>query len=113
MKRAAALAAIAITLAPTAHAFPVVGGQGLTPAAWALANYIQDRYPGVQSIGGVRADPLPDHHSGRAIDIMVGTNMALGDTIYADLSSSKAAHQISYLIWRQANHLNHIHVTTL
>jgi len=113
LKRLAAVAAVAVMSAPGAQAMPIVGGNGLTPNAWALVQYIQNSYPGVQSIGGVRADPLPDHPSGHALDLMIGTNMGLGDAIYADLSSHMAAHGIRYLLWRVPSHYNHVHVTVL
>ena len=92
-------------------AIPTVGMGGLVPNARALAAYIIATYPGVQSIGGVRADPLPDHPSGRAIDIMTGSDMALGDAINADLQSQAGRFGISYTMWRVANHFNHVHVT--
>lgn len=111
MKRAIAITATALLTAPAVNAFPVVGGNGLSPNAWALVSYIQDNYPGVQSIGGVRADALPDHPSGHALDLMIGSNMGLGDAIYADLSSHMGAHGIRYCLWRVANHYNHVHCT--
>lgn len=92
-------------------AIPTVGMGGLVPNARALAAYIIATYPGVQSIGGVRADPLPDHPSGRAIDIMTGSDMALGDAINADLQRQAGRFGISYTMWRVANHFNHVHVT--
>ena len=98
----------AVALAPNANAVPVVGGNGLTPNAWAIVQYVQANYPGVQSIGGVRQDSLPDHPSGRAVDIMVG-NMGLGDAIAADLRSQAGRFNISYCLWRVANHFNHVH----
>lgn len=106
----AATAAAAILTAPAAPAVPIVGGNGLTPNAAALAQYIRDTYPAVQSIGGVRQDPLPDHPSGRAIDIMVG-DMNLGDTIHADIQSQASRFGIQYTLWRVANHYDHIHIT--
>lgn len=109
MKSLATVAAVSLLTAPAAQAFPVVGGQGLTPNARAIVDYVQATYPGVQSIGGVRADALPDHPSGRAVDIMIGSNMGLGDTIYADLLSQRARFNISYCMWRVASHFNHVH----
>lgn len=114
IKRLATAATAAVLTAPAAGAVPIVGGNGLTPNAWNLAQYIQANYPGVQSIGGVRADPLPDHPSGRAIDIMVGTNTALGNAIHADIVSQSARFGISYTMWQtDAAHYDHIHVTVL
>lgn len=109
---AAAFAVLSLFIAPVpAWAVPIVGGNGLSPNAWALAQYIRDTYPGVQSIGGVRSDPLPDHPSGRAIDIMIGADMGLGDTIAAELRSNPGQWGVKYLLWRVANHYNHVHVT--
>jgi len=101
----------ALALAPNANAVPIVGGNGLCSNAWALANYIEANYPGITSIGGVRADRLPDHPSGHALDLMIGGNMGLGDAIYADLSNNKSAHSIKYLMWRVPDHFSHVHVT--
>lgn len=110
MKTAVITTAMAIALAPSANAFPLVGGGGLRPNASALASYIMNNYPGVQSIGGVRRDPLPDHPSGHAIDIMIGSNMGLGDTIASDMRSN-VDFGIKYVLWRVKDHFNHVHVT--
>lgn len=90
---------------------PLVGMGGLVPNARALVAYIIETYPGVQSIGGVRADPLPDHPSGHAIDIMIGTDMALGDAINADVQSQAGQFGVVYTMWRVPSHFNHVHVT--
>lgn len=92
-------------------AVPTVGMGGLVPNAKALAAYIISTYPGVQSIGGVRADPIPDHPSGHAIDIMIGSDMALGDAINADVLSQSGRFNVRYTMWRVANHFNHVHIT--
>jgi hypothetical protein len=68
-------------------------------------------YPGVQSIGGVRADSRPDHPSGRAIDIMIGSDMGLGDAINADIQGKAGEFGVEYTMWRVADHFNHVHVT--
>ena len=96
--------------APAAQAFPIVGGGGLCPNAWALASYIEGVYPAVLSIGGVRADALPDHPSGHAIDIMVGS-LGLGDAIAADVRAQSARFGVQYVLWRVPAHFNHVHVT--
>ncbi|APE17558.1 MULTISPECIES: hypothetical protein [Mycolicibacterium] len=92
-------------------AIPTVGMSGLVPNARTLAAYIIATFPSVQSIGGVRADALPDHPSGHAIDIMIGSDMALGDAINADVQSQAERFGVSYTMWRVANHFNHVHVT--
>jgi hypothetical protein len=112
IKHAAAIAAVGVLAAPTAQAVPIVGGNGLTPNAWALANYVSANYPGVQSIGGVRQDPYPDHPSGRAIDVMCGGNTALGNQIAADIQSQSGRFGVSYIMWQtDAAHWDHVHVT--
>lgn len=105
-----AMAVITAMATPTAHAVPLVGGGGLVPNARSLASYIQNTYPGVTSIGGVRHDPLPDHPSGHAIDIMV-PNMGLGDTIRNDIQNQSKRFGVKYILWRVANHYDHVHVT--
>jgi hypothetical protein len=111
--RAGALAALSVAVLPAmpARAIPIVGGSGLVPNAANLASYIRANYPGVLSIGGVRADPLPDHPSGRAIDIMVGGNTNLGNAIHADILSQSGNFGVSYTLWQVAAHYDHIHVT--
>lgn len=89
---------------------PTVGMNGLVPNARRLVAYIMATYPGVRSIGGVRPDPLPDHPSGRAIDIMVA-DMGLGDAIHADIERQAARFGVVYTMWRVAAHFDHIHVT--
>lgn len=92
-------------------AVPTVGMSGLVPDARILAAYIISTFPGVQTIGGVRPDPIPDHPSGHAIDIMIGSDMALGDAINADVQSQAERFHVRYTMWRVANHFNHVHVT--
>jgi hypothetical protein len=89
---------------------PTVGMGGLVPNARGLAAYVMATYPGVRSIGGVRPDPLPDHPSGRAIDIML-TDMGLGDVIIADIQRQAGRFGVSYTMWRVPAHFDHIHVT--
>lgn len=94
-----------------ANAFPLVGMNGVCPNAANLADYISNTYPGVQSIGGIRPDRLPDHPSGHAIDIMTGSNMGLGDSIAADIKSQTGRFGVKYVLWRVKDHFNHVHVT--
>lgn len=103
--------ATALPLAPVANAVPMSGMGGVCPNAANLANYIANNYPGVLSIGGIRPDALPDHPSGHAIDIMIGGNMGLGDSIAADVRGQMGNFGVKYVLWRVANHFNHVHVT--
>lgn len=112
---AAAVAAVCVALvkAPAAQAFPVVGGQGLVPNARAIVDYVQAAYPGVLSIGGVRQDPLPDHPSGRAVDIMIGGNTSLGYQINNDLLAQRDRFGIKYTLFMVPQHYDHVHITVL
>ena len=102
-------AAAALALAPNANAVPLIGGNGLTPNAWNVVNYIQANYPGVNSIGGVRpCDRIGEHCAGRAVDIMVGGNTALGNTIN---NAVRGLAGVKYTLWQVANHYDHIHVS--
>jgi len=104
-------AGLVATSSATAAAVPLVGTNGLCPNAWNLVQYISATYPGVQSIGGIRADSRPDHPSGHAIDIMIGSNMGLGDAINADVQGQSANFGVKYTMWRVPSHFNHVHVT--
>ena len=105
---------------------PLAGAHGLVPNAQALADYIQQSYPEVPSIGGVRpCDGYNEHCRGVALDVMVD-DPVLGDRIAADMLTRP---DVKYIIWKQqirypsgywrvmedrgsptANHYNHVHV---
>ncbi|MEV0688273.1 M23 family metallopeptidase [Nocardia sp. NPDC050378] len=111
--------------------------RGLQVDTIRLARTIVAQFPQVRDIDGHREDDLPDHPSGRAIDIMIpdptsGQGKALGDRVADFVLTNAAALRIDYLIWRQtyrsatgesnvmedrggatANHQDHVHVTTL
>jgi hypothetical protein len=100
--------------------------QGLQPAASNLWDVIAANFPQIGEIGGVRADPLPYHPSGRALDIMIpgagGLNdptppaaKAIGDKIYQFLMANAAALGVdtSGTLWQQKDHYNHIHAQLL
>ena len=109
--RATITAGLVAFSSATASAVPTVGMNGLAPNAWNLAQYVMANYPGVQSIGGVRADSRPDHPSGHALDIMIGSNMGLGDAINADVQGQSGRFGVVYTMWRVPSHFNHVHVT--
>ncbi|GAB3622885.1 hypothetical protein GCM10027418_09670 [Mariniluteicoccus endophyticus] len=116
----------------------LTGTDGLQPQTEVVLDEIRSRFPQVTDIGGVRADPLPDHPSGRALDLMIpdptsAQGRALGDEIAAYLKENADRLDVSYVIWRQhiwstqrasegwramsdrgsatANHMDHVHVT--
>jgi len=102
-------AVAALALAPNAHAAPIVGGSGLTGNAWNVVNYVQNNFPGVNSIGGVRpCDWIGEHCSGHAVDIMVGGNTSLGNAVN---SSVRGLAGVKYTLWQVANHYDHVHVS--
>ena len=106
----------------------------LRPSSKQIVATIRLNFPQITTMYGVRADSLPDHPSGRAVDIMMpnGANdQALGDEVAAFLQANANSLNIEYLIWRQriwingqsgwtwmadrggitANHYDHVHVT--
>lgn len=109
--------------------------RGLRPNALTVLNAVRAAYPQITTIGGVRADSLPDHPSGRALDFHIpnygsGSGIALGDAIVAFLRRNAGSLGVTYIIWRQriyniggtshmlpnrggttANHYDHVHVT--
>lgn len=109
---------------------PLTGATGLTGKAAQLAAYLRDTYPDVVSIGGVRADPLPDHPSGHALDVMVYNDIKTGDAVLRDVLAQADRFGVRYAIWRQQmyrpngyvgwmanrgtptlNHYDHVHIT--
>ncbi|MGB3955428.1 MAG: SH3 domain-containing protein [Brooklawnia sp.] len=119
------------------HSLTFGGSSGLTQlreSTKQVVYAVRENYPQIHTMYGYRQDPLPDHPSGRAVDIMMpnGANdVALGDDIAAFLQRNANSLNIEYLIWRQriwingqsgwtwmadrggitANHYDHIHVT--
>ncbi|GAA1435750.1 hypothetical protein GCM10009616_33670 [Microlunatus lacustris] len=105
---------------------------GLTPDAVRLHRALCARFPGVTAYGGVRADSLPEHPSGRALDAMVSSN-GLGQDIANWVRANAKQLGVSEIIfaqriwtvqrgsegWRSmsdrgsasANHYDHVHVT--
>lgn len=106
---------------------PMKGSEAnLTVNAVKAGRAVTQKFPGILSIGGWRQDPYPDHPSGRALDIMIGSDMELGDRIKDYLFSGPF--NMEYALWRQAqwnsaaagspmadrgsptqNHMDHVH----
>lgn len=103
--------------------------RGLTQNAMKVLAAVKASFPGMNSIGGVRPDSIPDHPSGRAIDFMT-TNKGYGDAIANMIIARSGELNISYIIWYQriwmpgkgwstmsnrgsatANHMDHVHVS--
>ena len=90
---------------------PTVGMARIVPNARILADYIAWPPTPVCSRSGRARGRAPDHPSGHALDIMIGSDMGLGDAIHADLESQSARFNIKYTMWRVPSHFNHVHVT--
>lgn len=114
--------------------------KGLKPNALKVLAAVRESWPQIKTFGGVHADPLPDHPSGRALDLMLpGYKSTAGKKLGHDMSRWLEAHHtelgINYIIYDQhiwneqrdkegwrpmasrgsdsANHKNHVHVTVL
>jgi hypothetical protein len=105
---------------------------GLTPDAVRVHRAICARYPSVTAYGGVRADSLPEHPSGRALDSMISdsdTGWAIAKWVRAN-AKQLGVSEILYAqhIWTvqrsgegwrtfsdrgsaTANHYDHVHVS--
>jgi hypothetical protein len=105
---------------------------GLTPDAVRVHRAICARFPSVRAYGGVRADSLPEHPSGRALDAMIsntGTGWAIANFVRANAKRLGVSQVIfDRRIWTvqrggegwrnfgdrgsaTANHEDHVHVT--
>lgn len=91
----------------------------------------------IRKIGGMRADSMPYHPSGRALDIMIPDSSTpegkqLGDDIRRHLLENASAYGLEDVIWQQnwtgangqsnrmddrgnptANHMDHVHATSI
>ena len=102
---------------------------GLTQNAMGVLAAVKASFPGMTNIGGVRPDSMPDHPSGRALDLMTN-DRSYGDAIANMLISRAGELNIEYIIYAQrvwlpssgwramedrgsatANHYDHVHVT--
>lgn len=97
---------------------------------------ISSHFPEIREMGGVRADALPFHPNGLAIDVIIPewttqAGKALGDRIVAFAFANAARFGLVNVIWQQtyrpvngkphvmadlgspdANHFTHVHITT-
>jgi hypothetical protein len=114
--------------------------KGLKPNALKVLAAVRSNWPQIKVFGGVHPDPLPDHPSGRALDLMLPNyKSAAGKKLGHDMSRWLQKHHselgINYIIYDQhiwnvqrdkegwrymasrgsdsANHKNHVHVTVL
>jgi hypothetical protein len=102
---------------------------GLQVRTILVARSISAAFPEIRDIGGVRADSLPWHPNGLAIDVMIpnpGTahGIALGNEIVAYVRQNATRFGMQDAIWRgvyytpngaqrsRVGHYDHVHVTT-
>jgi uncharacterized protein YgiM (DUF1202 family) len=112
--------------------------RGLTPNAIKVHRAGRLRFPQITTYYGVRPDSIPDHPSGRALDLMIpgytsAKGKALGEQVAAWARANADDLGIQYVIWNQriwnvqrdkegwrpmgdrggdsANHKNHVHIT--
>lgn len=117
------------------------GLSGLRPSTKNVLQAAHARFPQVNTFYGVRPDSIPDHPSGKALDIMIPGNYhsssgrALGQEIANWAKANQSSLNIEYIIWDQkiwnvkrsgegwrymadrggdsSNHKNHVHITVL
>lgn len=106
---------------------------GLTSNAIAVHRAVCHLFPDVSSYGGLRVGDDGEHGEGRALDIMVYSDSALGDEIADWVRANAGSLGVSEVLWSQqiwtvqrssegwrymedmgsttANHYDHVHVT--
>ena len=75
--------------------------KGLKPNAIKVHRAMRATFPQITTIGGVRRDALPDHPSGRALDLMIpnyksASGKALGNEVsrWAQANAESLGHQL-------------------
>lgn len=130
----------ATTLVTTRNGSLNTGGSSgldsLSSTAKGIVYEVRSNYPQITTMYGVRSDPLPDHPSGHAVDVMIPSyrsNEALGWEIAKHMRANASKLGIKYIIFHQhiwsvardgegwrlmanrggdtANHYDHVHVT--
>ncbi|MBE5500469.1 phage tail protein [Mycobacteroides abscessus] len=106
----------------------LVSPVGLVPGSEQLRRIIVEKF-GVTNILGRRQDPYPEHPSGRAMDVMVGSDKAKGDAVKDFAVDNASAIDLKWAIWQQKlwypggrsekmgdrgsptqNHMDHVHI---
>ncbi|MDQ3886951.1 MAG: hypothetical protein M3308_08105, partial [Actinomycetota bacterium] len=87
-------------------------GFGGVAAHVARAGHHLQKLFGVQNVIGVAArpgNPTSDHPRGYALDFMV--DRSTGDALAAYAEENSKALGISYILWRVADHYDHVHIS--
>ncbi|TWS27264.1 tape measure protein [Tsukamurella conjunctivitidis] len=102
---------------------------GLRPGAATLKDVISSKF-GISDIGGYRPeDGYGEHSSGRALDVMVGSDKSKGDAVTSFVMANASRLGLKWAIWQQAmhypdgrvvpmadrgsptqNHMDHVHI---
>lgn len=81
----------------------LVTGPGFSAGGTSLAAVLEQSFPGITQMGGQENRPAgtPQIHTlGRALDIGIGTNLALGDAINSFITANAAQFGVQSTIWR-------------
>jgi hypothetical protein len=94
---------------------PKCGTIGLLTAPKAACNKILSLFPQVKTVLGVgdrSGNPNSCHPKGLAIDLIVGTDKALGDRLFAYVTSQRSALGATpVILWQVPDHFDHVHVS--
>lgn len=87
---------------PGARLAPAPGEGGLKPIGQLMKRLIHALWPSIKEIGGYRQDAYPEHPSGRALDVMVGSDKKTGDQVNAWAHANHPKFPLTHSIWQQA-----------
>ncbi|QHD84416.1 tape measure protein [Gordonia sp. JH63] len=87
---------------PGARLAPAPGEGGLRPIGQLMKRLIHALWPSIKTIGGYRQDAYPEHPSGRALDVMVGSDKKTGDQVNAWAHANHPKFPLTHSIWQQS-----------
>ncbi|MGW6035291.1 hypothetical protein ACWFOS_16695 [Gordonia terrae] len=87
---------------PGARLAPSPGEGGLRPIGQLMKRLIHALWPSIKTIGGYRQDAYPEHPSGRALDVMVGSDKKTGDQVNAWAHANHPKFPLTHSIWQQS-----------
>ncbi|MDS1115293.1 transglycosylase SLT domain-containing protein [Gordonia westfalica] len=87
---------------PGARLAPAPGEGGLKPIGQLMKRLIHALWPSIKEIGGYRQDSYPEHPSGRALDVMVGSDKKTGDQVNAWAHANHPKFPLTHSIWQQS-----------
>ncbi|MDJ0006519.1 transglycosylase SLT domain-containing protein [Gordonia alkanivorans] len=81
---------------------PMPGEGGLQAIGQLMRRLIFKLWPKIKDIGGYRQDDYEEHPSGRALDVMVGSDKKTGDQVNAFAHANSPKFPLQHSIWQQA-----------